>query len=38
MPGQTRAVASIARLIRNHGDAHARLVLTVLAECKGNAP
>jgi hypothetical protein len=36
VPGQTRAVASIGRLIRNHGDAHARLVLTVLTECKGN--
>lgn len=36
MPGQTRAVASIGRLIRNHGEAHARLVLTVLTECKGN--
>lgn len=29
-------MASIARLIRNHGNAHARLVLTVLTECKGN--
>lgn len=35
-PGETRAVATIGRLIRNHGDAHARLVLTVLMECKGN--
>lgn len=36
LPGQTRAIASIGRLIRNHGGAHARLVLTVLTECKGN--
>lgn len=37
LPGQTRAVASIGRLIRCHGDAHTRLVLTVLTECKGNS-
>lgn len=36
LPGQTRAVASIGRLIRKRGDAHARLVLTILTECKGN--
>ncbi len=36
MPGQTRAVASIERLIRNHGEGHAWLVLCILAEGKGN--
>lgn len=36
MPGQTRAVVSIDRLIRNHGEKHVRLVLTILTECKGN--
>ncbi|PSJ57392.1 hypothetical protein [Pseudaminobacter soli (ex Li et al. 2025)] len=35
-PGETRAVATIGRLIRNHGEEHARLVLTVLMDCKGN--
>lgn len=36
MPGQTRAVASIRRLIDNYGEGHARLVLCILAEGKGN--
>ena len=35
-PGQTRAIVSIARIIRRHGQAHARMMLTVLTECKGN--
>lgn len=35
-PGQTRAVASIRRLIDHHGEEHARLVLCVLAEGCGN--
>jgi hypothetical protein len=35
MPGQTRAVASIARLTEKHGEAHARLVLTDLARMQG---
>ncbi|MER8911090.1 hypothetical protein NKH99_26095 [Mesorhizobium sp. M0854] len=34
--GQTRAVCSIRRLIDNHGAEHARLVLCVLAEGRGN--
>jgi hypothetical protein len=33
---QTRAPASIRRLIDKHGEAHARLVLCILAEGKGN--
>lgn len=37
LPGQTRAPASIRRIIDKHGEAHARLVLTVLTECKGNS-
>ena len=35
-PGQTRAVATIRRIIDRYGEAHARLVLSILAECKGN--
>lgn len=35
-PGETRAVATIERIIRRHGEAHVRLVLSVLAETKGN--
>ena len=34
-PGETRAVASIARLIDKYGAGHARLVLCILAEGKG---
>ncbi|MER9831347.1 hypothetical protein NKJ51_23760 [Mesorhizobium sp. M0134] len=33
--GQTRAVGSIRRLIHDHGAAHARLVLCVLAKAIG---
>ncbi|MER9871354.1 hypothetical protein NKJ35_30125 [Mesorhizobium sp. M0136] len=33
--GQTRAVGSIRRLLDNHGAEHARLVLCVLAEGRG---
>ena len=36
LPGQTRAVASIRRLIDHHGEDHARLVLCILAEGQGN--
>lgn len=36
-PGETRAVAAIARVIKMHGMEHARLVMTVLVEGKGNA-
>jgi hypothetical protein len=36
LPGQTRAPASIRRLIDKHGAEHARLVLCILAEGKGN--
>lgn len=35
-PGQTRAVGTIRRIIDKRGAAHARLVLCVLAEGKGN--
>jgi hypothetical protein len=35
-PGQTRAPASIRRLIDKHEAEHARLVLCILAEGKGN--
>ena len=35
--GQTRAVATIRRLIDTHGEGHARIVLTIFAEGKGNA-
>jgi hypothetical protein len=36
LPGQTRAPVTIRRIIDKHGEAHARLVLCVLAEGKGN--
>ncbi|HEV2901537.1 MAG TPA: hypothetical protein VGX71_27595 [Pseudaminobacter sp.] len=36
LPGQTRAPATIRRLIDKHGAEHARLVLCILAEGKGN--
>lgn len=36
VPGQTRATATIRRLIDYHGIEHARLVLCVLSECRGN--
>ncbi|UVK57493.1 hypothetical protein DBIPINDM_008469 (plasmid) [Mesorhizobium sp. AR02] len=35
-PGETRAVGTIRRIIDRHGVEHARLVLCVLAEGKGN--
>lgn len=35
-PGQTRAVATIRRMIDNRGEGHARLVLTLFSECQGN--
>ena len=35
MPGQTRAVVTIGRLIDRFGLEHARLVLCVLAEGRG---
>ncbi|PRD41408.1 hypothetical protein C5748_22005 [Phyllobacterium phragmitis] len=35
-PGQTRAVATISRIIEKRGIEHARLVMCVLAEGKGN--
>jgi hypothetical protein len=36
LPMQTRAPATIRRIIDKHGEAHARLVLCILAEGKGN--
>ncbi len=35
-PGQTRATATIRRIIDRHGEPHARLVLCILAEGRGN--
>ncbi|TIL94514.1 MAG: DUF3102 domain-containing protein [Mesorhizobium sp.] len=35
-PGQTRAVVTIRRIIDRHGEAHARMVLCILAEGRGN--
>ncbi|MCC2612639.1 DUF3102 domain-containing protein [Neorhizobium petrolearium] len=35
-PGQTRATASIDRIMQKHGEGHARLVLSTLSETKGN--
>lgn len=35
-PGETRAVATLDRIIRRHGEAHARLVLSTLAETANN--
>lgn len=34
--GQTRATETIARIIRKHGEGHARLVLATLAETSNN--
>ncbi|UVK46667.1 DUF3102 domain-containing protein [Mesorhizobium sp. AR07] len=36
MPGETRATGTIRRLIDKHGAEHARLVMCILAEGKGN--
>lgn len=36
MPGQTRALATVGRIIGRHGEGHARLVLCILGECRGN--
>lgn len=35
-PGETRAVETVARILRRHGEAHLRLVLTTLAETANN--
>ena len=35
-PGQTRAVETIARILRRHGEDHIRLVLTTLRETANN--
>ena len=35
LPGQTRAVATINRIIEKHGEGHARIVLSTLAEAAG---
>ncbi|WEX88006.1 hypothetical protein PZN02_000452 [Sinorhizobium garamanticum] len=35
MPGETRAVATMARIIAKHGEGHFRMVMTELAETKG---
>ncbi|NKE74080.1 DUF3102 domain-containing protein [Ochrobactrum sp. MC-1LL] len=35
LPGQTRAVATINRLIEKYGEGHARIVLSTLAEAAG---
>ncbi|UVK47556.1 hypothetical protein BPNPMPFG_003343 [Mesorhizobium sp. AR07] len=37
-PGETRATGTIRRLIDKHGAEHARLVMCILAEGKGNWP
>jgi len=34
--GQTRAVATLERILRRHGEGHLRLVLTTLAETANN--
>lgn len=36
VPGQTRALATICRIVAKHGEPHARLVLSTLAETKNN--
>lgn len=36
MPGQTRAVGTLSKIIAKHGMEHARLVLTTLAETENN--
>jgi hypothetical protein len=36
LPGQTRAVVTIRRIIDRHGEAHARLLLWTLSETEGN--
>ena len=36
VPGETRAVVSIARIIAKRGEPHARMVLSLLAESRGN--
>jgi hypothetical protein len=36
LPGETRAVATIRRIIDRHGVEHARLVMCILAEGRGN--
>ncbi|AFL53989.1 hypothetical protein ABIE78_006384 [Sinorhizobium fredii] len=35
-PGQTRAVATMRRILEKHGDGHLRLVVSTLAETEGN--
>lgn len=35
MPGETRAVATMARIIAKRGEGHFRMVMTALAETKG---
>lgn len=35
-PGQTRATATIGKILAKHGDGHLRLVLATLSETKGN--
>lgn len=36
-PGETRAVATISKIIGKRGEPHARMVLSLLAESRGNA-
>lgn len=36
VPGQTRAIGTICRIMAKHGEPHARLVLSTLAETKNN--
>jgi hypothetical protein len=36
LPGQTRAVATLRRIMHRHGKGHLRLVVATLAETKGN--
>lgn len=35
MPGETRAPATIERILRKHGESHLRFVLSTIAETKG---
>lgn len=36
LPGQTRAVATVGKILTKHGEEHARLVMTTLAETGNN--
>lgn len=36
MPGETRAIATVGKILQKHGEEHMRLVLTTLVETTGN--